>query len=595
MTPSCDDCWSRAKATDDPIATYRRLLGEHEDNQPVLVHDGVRVFQSDCLALLRTLPDNSVDAIVTDPPYGLADHKPATITAALTAWATGDRDRVPDGRGFMGRRWDAFVPPPAVWDECLRVLKPGGHMLVFAGTRTVDLMGLSIRLAGFEIRDSITWLYGQGFPKSSNVARDQRFCQCEHAEPAVPYSHVPEGSSADVPSVRGGVLPVSDEAAGDAAASVLAPVPGQAGRGSTADDQRGGIAGADAGLAPAEGAPGAAERVLEGRSDLQAGEGQLCRSALRQVPGGSDVDGPVGRVRDGAPASHGAVDRATPSPGGVREPYRPESSEQRSREPRAVSDERGPQARRGWPVCGGCGKQRVLGVGTALKPASEPIIVARKPLSGTVAANVLAHGTGALNVDACRVATDEVITNHARGSVSAISKGIYGDSAAQATHQTEGQVSGRWPANVVLDEHAAAALDAQSGTLTSGALDRSKITAQNDIYGAAPATRTGTYAPDSGGASRFFYCAKAPTKERPKVDGVSHPTVKPLTLMRWLVRLVTPPGGTVLDPFAGSGTTGEAAALEGFEAVLVEFEAAHIPLIVKRLTGEDPVREGVAS
>ena len=130
----------------------------------------VTLHHGDALAVLRTMPDCSIDAVVTDPPYGLAEHKPATIVAAMTAWCCGDRDHVPDGRGFMGRAWDAFVPPPAVWDECLRVLRPGGHLLAFAGSRTADLMGISVRLAGFEIRDTIVWHYGSGFPKSLDVS-----------------------------------------------------------------------------------------------------------------------------------------------------------------------------------------------------------------------------------------------------------------------------------------------------------------------------------------------------------------------------------------------------------------------------------------
>lgn len=131
----------------------------------------VSLYLGDCLDVLRELPDESIDSIVTDPPYGLAELSAATVLTAIAAWMSGDRAHVPDGRGFMGREWDRFVPPPGVWDECMRVLKPGGHLLAFAGSRTVDLMTLSIRIAGFEIRDSIPWLYGTGFPKSLDVAK----------------------------------------------------------------------------------------------------------------------------------------------------------------------------------------------------------------------------------------------------------------------------------------------------------------------------------------------------------------------------------------------------------------------------------------
>src|SRR5699024_8520902 len=130
------------------------------------------VHHGDCLAVLRTLPDNSVDSIVTDPPYGLSNTDPKHVAETLTKWVTGDHEYTPPAKGgFMGKTWDSFVPPPAVWIECMRVLKPGGHMAVFAGSRTQDLMGLSIRLAGFEIRDTLGWIYGSGFPKSMDVSK----------------------------------------------------------------------------------------------------------------------------------------------------------------------------------------------------------------------------------------------------------------------------------------------------------------------------------------------------------------------------------------------------------------------------------------
>ena len=129
------------------------------------------IHHGDCIETMNAMPPESVDAIVCDPPYGLSNTTPAQVADTITKWAGGDRGHVPTGRGFMGKSWDAFVPPPAVWDECMRVLKPGGHMVVFAGSRTHDLMGLSIRLAGFEMRDSLAWLYGSGFPKSHDVGK----------------------------------------------------------------------------------------------------------------------------------------------------------------------------------------------------------------------------------------------------------------------------------------------------------------------------------------------------------------------------------------------------------------------------------------
>ncbi|PJE24767.1 MAG: hypothetical protein CK431_04500 [Mycobacterium sp.] len=234
------------------------------------------------------------------------------------------------------------------------------------------------------------------------------------------------------------------------------------------------------------------------------------------------------------------------------------------------------------------------GWGTALKPAFEPIVVARKPIRGTVAANVLAHGTGALNIDGCRIEAHDSQLAEKYASVQtagARANSVYGkddrDRAGSAPH-----TAGRWPTNVVLDDAAADELDRQSGTLKPGvAIKRNK---NPDAYESAAVYGKFRQLPtedmgygDTGGASRFFptfrYTPKAATAERPSADGIAHPTVKPLDLMRWLVRLVTPPGGVILDPFAGSGTTGEACLREGKRCVLVEREADYLPLILRRL------------
>lgn len=358
--------------------------------------DHITLHHGDCLDILAAIPDNSIDAVVTDPPYGLSNTTPEQVADTITQWVNGNRDYLPSGRGFMGAEWDAFVPPVAVWDECLRVLKPGGHLLAFAGSRTHDLMTLGIRLAGFDIRDSVAWLYSQGFPK--------------------------------------------------------------------------------------------------GKSQL--------------------------------------------------------------------------------------------------KPAHEPITLARKPLEGTVAANVLEHGTGALNIDGSRVyaTDDDRALMEARSHPNGTKAGSGGGGIAMQFDKPHGfrsHPSGRWPANVVLDESQAAELDRQSGVSASVRSTRKKaggnvgngVTLQSFTMNS---DNEGGYN-DSGGASRFFYVAKAPKSERPVVDGVAHSTVKPVTLMRWLVRMVTPPGGTVLDPFAGSGTTIEAATLEGFNATGIEREPDYLPLIQHRI------------
>ena len=234
------------------------------------------------------------------------------------------------------------------------------------------------------------------------------------------------------------------------------------------------------------------------------------------------------------------------------------------------------------------------GWGTALKPAWEPIILARKPLVGTVAGNVLAHGTGALNIDGCRIGTTDNLNGGAyseggRGGLPGDEReGVAAGMFAEGGGRIPGgfsQPAGRWPANVALDEEAAAVLDKQTGTLVSGVPGRRRkpheTTSMAGTVGMLDRDEVG-YA-DSGGASRFFYTAKASRSERG--EGNTHPTVKPLALMRWLVRLVTPIGGLVLDPFAGSGTTGVAALEEGFMFVGIEREAEYAEIARKRLEG----------
>ena len=221
------------------------------------------------------------------------------------------------------------------------------------------------------------------------------------------------------------------------------------------------------------------------------------------------------------------------------------------------------------------------GWGTALKPAFEPIVLARKPLAEkTVARNVLAHGTGAINVDACRIAGD--MSGGTWGAKQTTSIGFHGGTEGSG-YRTQQNPSGRWPANVLLDHHAAAWVDEQSGDIKGRVGMKAKTAVQFGVGRERTPQSFDAGSEDSGGASRFFYSAKAPKSERPNVDGVQHPTVKPLAIMRWLIRLVTPPGGTVLDPFAGSGTTIEAALIEGFNPVGIEMETDYLPLIQHRI------------
>lgn len=364
--------------------------------QPYSLHTG------NCLDVLKTLDAESIDAIVTDPPYGLA---------------------------FMGKKWDYDVPSTDIWQECLRVLKPGGHLLAFAGTRTQHRMACRIEDAGFEIRDMIAWVYGSGFPKSHNLKDEWH----------------------------------------------------------------------------------------------------------------------------------------------------------------------------GW--------------GTALKPALEPITVARKPLIGTVADNVLVHGTGALNVDGCRVATDELAGKVYNNKGDALTwGGTYGKGTVQ------GNAQGRWPANLIHDgSDEVVGLFPQSSVTGKRTESSRSATVTGTIWGTD--NHQSVEYIDSGSAARFFYCPKASKSEREaglegmesvyRVNGNKwtdqdyrvtngerpptaesgprtnhHPTVKPIDLMAYLCRLITPPNGTILDPFTGSGSTGVAALREGFKFIGIELNAEYAEIAQKRIENE---------
>ena len=417
----------------------------------------IDLLLGDCLERMRELPDACVDAIVTDPPYGLS---------------------------FMGKKWDYDVPSVEIWAECLRVLKPGGHLLAFAGTRTQHRMAVRIEDAGFEIRDMIAWVYGSGFPKSLDVSK------------------------------------AIDKAAG-------------------------------------------AEPIKTGKfkyaSIQRNGDGETWRA--------------------GAFASH------------------PEETKQV--EITAPATEAAQQWQ-GW--------------GTALKPALEPITVARKPLIGTVAENVLTHGTGAINVDACRVGAEarpimvRTQTVVAASSMAGVSTG--------ATTNGEMTTQGRWPANLIHDG-SQIVLDLFPETKSGNLSPHHKLKASDNCSmsgGNQERQPRAEFGGDSGSAARFFYCAK--TSKRDRDEGLtndpetfvqfqtgngasgkpsslsegrdtqyrnSHPTVKPTDLMRYLCRLVTQPGGIVLDPFMGSGSTGKAAKREGFDFIGIERDEAYFEIAKKRI------------
>jgi DNA modification methylase len=423
----------------------------------------------DCLERLREMEDCSVDSVVTDPPYGLS---------------------------FMGKKWDYDVPSEDIWRECLRVLKPGGHLLAFAGTRTQHRMAVRIEDAGFEIRDMIAWVYGSGFPKSLDVSK------------------------------------AIDREAG-------------------------------------------AEREVVG----QYASFRPNDHADTKYSGNLHTNGAIT-----APATLPA---------------------------------------RQWQ-----------GWGTALKPALEPITVARKPLGEkTVAANVLAHGTGGINVDGCRVGTDG---GTAKGNPpKAESNGIYGHGINGACDILD-IGKGRWPANLIHDgsDEVMELFPQTKKSADAGGTRRTALGRMNDDAWQPKETVMPGYG-DSGSAARFFYVAKASKKDRdegcehlpehqeglqlprgkcpdcgtwknsgelkckcggewqmtsnppPKARNF-HPTVKPTALMRYLCRLVTPPEGIVLDPFMGSGSTGKAAMLEGFQFVGIERDPEYFEIATNRIAVATP-------
>lgn len=503
---------------------------------PFYADGRVTVLHGDCRKVLAELPDSSIDSIVTDPPYDLTSGKKGgTGDASVNPNSPAGRSMISTGNGggFMGKDWDAtgVAFDSAMWAECLRVLKPGGHLLAFGGTRTSHRMVCAIEDAGFEVRDSIIWNYSTGFPKSMNLSR--------------------------------------------------------------AIDRELGVKGT----------------FGEPKSDAHAG--WIARGRMRGDDGHE----------------------------GYQRPWMddPDSVDQAARKYEPGSD----QAR------------EFQGFGTALKPAHEPICLARKPLVGTVAKNVLEHGTGALNIDGCRVGTTDVVSGGGTPPYAFDGANSRPFHEGHERTPTTGNPAGRWPSNVLFvhaagcqrvgtrtigtamhypasrgkggigqDGHAGqeglveisartedvadwvcepgcpvAVLDEQSGDRPgckspSSAVGPESILRQDQ----GGYQKQGPIYPDDGGASRYFptfevevdapfmYVAKAPASERVKgEDGTLHPTVKPLALIRHLVKLVTPPGGVVLDPFLGSGTTAEAAILEGFNVIGVEMTAEYLPLIVARV------------
>lgn len=439
----------------------------------------------DCIEVLKTIPDNSVDSVVTDPPYhltsivkrfGKEDSAPAQFgTDGAYARAS---------KGFMGKEWDGgdIAFRTDVWNECLRILKPGGHLLAFSHSRTYHRMAVAVEDAGFEIRDQIMWIYSTGFPKSHNIGK-------------------------------------------------------------------------------------AIDKIEGNEREILGYKGSF-------VSSGGQLNGENTRT-----------DRFY---------------------------DRGNSEWEGW--------------GTALKPAHEPIVMARKPLSEkSIAENVLKHGTGGINIDGSRIGTEQILTHHAP-------KGTFAGGEPDRGSSTDYyENTGRFPANIIFDEEAGQLLDEQSGISKSNKRKKvsDTISKPNIDFGGGIKNMENEY-DDKGGASRFFYCPKTSKKDRnegleqftPKTDrqkghGLdricgncgtsmlkpqdckceepdwitppklnSHPTVKPTDLMRYLINLVTPKGGTTLDPFMGSGSTGKAAIRCGVNFIGIEKESEYMEIAKARIEHE---------
>lgn len=489
---------------------------------PFLDASGVTLYSGDCIEVMRQLPEASVDAIVTDPPYGLE---------------------------FMGRDWDGFGTPLGfqTWTEAwareaLRILKPGGHLLAFAGTRTYHRMASGVEDAGFEIRDCIAWMYGSGFPKSLDVSKaiDKQRHDREDIYKVTAWIR----EMRDAAGITNKDIDAAFGANGMGRHWTDVPPNGKQPAVPTLEQVPQLLKVLHVNL---EDVP---DRIRHLLWDLNTKKGQPGEAWFQREVIGIGVSA-IANKDEGPRHTVGA---STAVEFDITAP---------------ATD-----AARKWS-----------GWGTALKPAFEPVVVARKPLVGTVAQNVLEHGTGALNVDGCRIAGDM-----SGGVWHGTTRKVGYDGGWDSTQKpnTEPHGAGRWPANVVLDEAAGEMLDEQSGVAGPKPERVAKKGGNAGALGAFAGSTPdaiGTWPADpGGGASRFFYCAKASKKDR-NTNGAenTHPTVKPTELMRWLIRLVTPPGGIILDPFGGSGSTGVAARMENVRCILIEREAEYLDIIRQRL------------
>jgi len=482
----------------------------------------------DSAEVLAYLEEEVVHAVVTDPPYGLS--KEPDMEKVVEAWISG-QDYVHGSKGFMGKSWDSFVPGPALWSTVSQVMKPGAHMLAFAGSRTQDLMSVSIRFAEFEIRVVVMWLYSSGFPKSHDIAKAVDKIDAVGNQSARRLKFTAWMRQTGLTAQRINEL-IGKKMGGHYRSQSQPFVPTRE----------------DFGILRPYFSCEVPQWVEDMVDERQAHSENLKR---REVVGQHSKPAQASQWRQTYTGSELAA------AGAITAAYTDEAKKWE-----------------GW--------------GSALKPAYEPVIMARKKLDGTLANNTLDHGCGGLNIDACRVGLDEMSITRSNGKLvsdnSSMSGGNYGRFKA-------GHAEGRWPANVMHD-------------------------GSNEVLGLLPETGK------EGSTARFFYSAKATKFEREfglsgfsisLAGGMSghrdgslgsttkraniHPTVKPIALMAYLIRLITPPGGTVLDPFMGSGTTGMAAVLEGRKFIGIERDPAYFDIACARIEAaigqSDALREKI--
>lgn len=555
------------------------------------------IHHGDCLEVMRTMDDTSISCVLTDPPYGLH---------------------------FMGKSWDHGIPGVEYWAEMLRICKPGAMLLAFGGTRTFHRLTCAIEDAGWEIRDCLMWIYGSGFCKSHNFG-----CICK-GEP-VQYNHdkISLSISENMQNLQSDVS-MSEPLSSCEKQNLLKEVPQSSNEHwqkrsksssrseknnnsslcgvlernceeqlSSQEDtepdlfenlqrqgkieescellrQRQGKETTRKGIGPRK------ESCMEGRSDIQEEQGELHRSQVCEMSSRIHSYGEEGRLHNGTSACDGQTSEQITGESRSSSSQGSQYQEQFHREFGTIYRQQDSQ-NSGMATCEKCGRLKDWkGWGTALKPSWEPIIMAMKPLDGTYKKNVERWGQGGINIDACRIEAcdqDKLAKNWDRETVTDIRSGNYGNGVASGIKLNTEAKLGRWPANTLFEESASEMLD-----------QKSEIN-----------------------ASRFFYCAKTSSAERNKgcedlpdkltkrigdmgtCDNARpnahigikeknfHPTVKPLKLTEYLLKLIMPPNGVVLDPFMGSGTTLLAAKNLGMQAIGIEKEAEYVEIAKRRV------------